>query len=193
MGINLPAPQHVMPAVGSGNVPQIPSERGYIAWTQPIYALTGGSALPTAGTLYLRRIRRVPAGAVTSIVTFVNTAGATLTAGQCFAALFTAAGTLIGQTADQATAWGSTGAKSMPLSGGPYSHGGGDLYVGAWFNGTTGPALIRSGSVTGALTNIGLSAPNLECASANTGLTTTAPATFGTQTSAVFEWWFALA
>ena len=80
----------------------------------------------------------------------------------------------------------------MPLSGGPYPVSAGDYYVGLWYQGTTGPAIIRSGTVSAVLTNAGLSAPNLDMASANTGVTTTAPATLGTQTASVFEWWVAL-
>ncbi|MEU8334806.1 hypothetical protein [Micromonospora tulbaghiae] len=176
-----------------GAQPQIPADRGYLAWTQPPYALSAGSVPTTAGTLYLRRLRRVPAGQATSIITHVVTAGTTLTTGQCFAALFTAAGALVAQTADQSTAWASTGLKTMTLAGGPYPLTAGDYYVGIWFNGTTGPSIIRSASISTVLTNAGLTAGNYEAASANTGLTTTAPASVGTQTAQVFEWWFALA
>ncbi len=175
-----------------GSQPSLPADRGYLAWTQPPYVLAAGSALPTAGTLVLRRIRRVPAGSVSTITTHVAVAGSALTAGQCFAALYTAAGVLIAQTADQASAWASTGLKAMPLAGGPYPLTAGDYYIGVWFNGTTGPAIIRSGSVSSVVTNAGLSAPNLDAASANTGVTTAAPTPFGAQTSFVFEYWFAL-
>ncbi|WBB94191.1 hypothetical protein [Verrucosispora sp. WMMC514] len=174
-------------------VPHQPADRGYLAWTQPPYALVAGTSLPTAGTLNLRRLRRVRAGAATSIVTYVTAAGNTLTAGQCFAALYTAAGALVAQTVDQATAWTSTGLKTMALAGGPHSLAGGDYYVGVWFQGTSGPGLVRSGTIATPLTNAGLAAPNLEAATANTGVTTTAPATLGTLTASVFEWWFALA
>lgn len=176
----------------SSSAPHLASDRGYLGWTQPIYALSAGSALPTAGVLNLRRVRRVSAGNVTNIVAYVTGAGSALTAGQCFAALYTAAGSLVAQTADQASAWGSTGVKSMALAGGPLPIDAGDYYVGVWFNGTTGPSLLRSGSITNALTNAGLTAPNLETATANTGVTTTAPVTLGAQAVGVFEWWFAL-
>lgn len=172
---------------------QAPADRGWLAWTQPPHVLTAGSALTPAGTLQLRRLRRVPAASATSIVTFLTAAGSGLTAGQCFAALYTAAGALIAQTADQSTAWATTGLKTMTLAGGPYTLTAGDYYVGLWYQGTTGPTIIRSGTVSAALTNAGLSSPNFDMASANTGVTTTAPATLGTQTASVFEWWVALA
>lgn len=184
---------HVMPAASAGNQPQLPTDRGYIAWTQPLYVISATTALPTAGVLNLHRVRRVPASTVTSIVVYAAAAGSTLTAGQCFAALYTAAGALIAQTADQATAWASTGLKIMALAGGPYPVTAGDYYVGIWFNGTTGPSLVRSGFANATLANIGLASPNLEAATANTGVTTTAPATLGAQTVNTLEWWVALA
>jgi hypothetical protein len=175
------------------SAPALASDRGYLAWTQPTYVLNGGTALPTAGTVYLRRLRRVPAGSVTSIVTYLSAGGSALTAGQCFAALYTSAGALVAQSVDQAAAWATGGMKTMNLSGGPFPIAAGDYYVGVWFNGTTGPSVGRSGSVTATLTNTGLAAPNLEAASADTSVTTLAPAPLGSQTSILFEWWFALA
>lgn len=178
---------------GSGSyAPQLPTDRGYKAWSMPPFAASVGTALATAGTLYLTRIRRVPAGPVTNIVVFVSTGGTSLTAGQCFASLFTAAGVLLGTTADQATAWGSAGIKTMALSGGAITHGGGDLYAGMWFNGTTGPAMYRGANGSGTLNNVGLSAPNMETATANTGLTTTPPNPFGTQSTGALHYWVAL-
>lgn len=171
---------------------QIPADRGLLGWTQPPVVLTGSTAMPTAGLLSLRLIRRVRAAPVTNIITYVGAAGTSLTAGQCFAALFRSNGSLVAQTADQATAWASTGMKTMALAAGPHALDAGDYYVGAWFNGTTGPAFARSGTIFGALTNVGLAAPNFEMATTDAGVTTTAPSTFGTQTASVFEWWFAL-
>ncbi|HEY9417125.1 MAG TPA: hypothetical protein VIQ30_20395 [Pseudonocardia sp.] len=175
------------------SLPQIPADRGYLAWTQPPYALNGGVIMPTPGMLQLRRLRRVPAATVTSIVGWTLTGGSSLTAGQCFAALYTAAGALIAQTTDQSTAWATTGLKVMPLAGGPYNLAAGDYYVGLWFNGTTGPTFARSGGISSVLTNIGLAAPNLDAAVADLGVTTSAPTTLGAQGLASSEFWFALA
>jgi hypothetical protein len=173
--------------------PSAPADRGYKAWSMPVYSVRSAFAVATAGRLNVVRLRRVPAGTITNVVLGVTTAGSSLTAGQCFAALFTAAGVLVGQTADQAAAWVSAGTKIMPLAGGPYSVAAGDYYVGFWFNGTTGPAFTIGGQASSAdLTNAGLSAPNLDSALADAGLTTTAPATFGAQTSYVIYWWAAV-
>lgn len=172
-------------------VPQIPGDRGYIAWTQPTYTLVQGTAMPTAGLLMLRRLRRVPAASVTNIVTYLTAGGSSLTSGQCFAALYRSDATLVATTVDQAAAWATSGAKTMQLSGGPFSLTGGDYYIGAWYNGTTGPTIVRSGTLNANLSNIGLGS-GYEAASADTGRTTTAPDPFGAQTPVVYEWWFAL-
>ncbi|MFJ1539294.1 hypothetical protein ACIODS_12195 [Micromonospora chalcea] len=182
---------------GSGGVindPSRPADRGYLTWTHPPYANTGVNLIPNAGILYLRRIRRVPPAAVTSILAYVGGGGSALTAGQCGAALYTAAGTLIGQTADQASSWQSGGLKTMPLVGGPYQVTAGDYYVAVWWNGTTSPQLARAGTgLFTALPNAGLAAPAFDAATANGSVTTTAPATLGAQTIAAIEFWFALA
>lgn len=56
---------------------------------------------------------------------------------------------------------------------------------------TTGPSFERYGALA-AMTNVGLSSPNLESATANTGLTTAPPNPFGAQTSAATTNWVAL-
>lgn len=180
------------PAAQVTDTSLVPSDRGWKAWTQPPYVLSASTALPTAGLLTLRRIRRVPATSITNIVTFLGTAGSSLTAGQCFAALFTAAGVLVGQSADQAASWASAGLKTMALAGGPYPLAAGDYYVGVWFNGTTGPAIVRHTGVSNNLSSAGQSAPNLETCSADAGVTTTAPNPFGAQTATGVEYWYAL-
>lgn len=179
-------------STADSNIASLPADRGFKAWTAPPDLAAGSTALPTAGLLMLRRIRRVPATSITNIVTYVAAGGTSLTSGQCFAALYTAAGALVGVTADQATAWAGVGVKTMALAGGPFTVTAGDHYVGVWFNGSAGPAFARNGTLNANLTNVGLSAPNFGAASADSGLTTTAPATFGVQTTVVYEWWFAL-
>lgn len=170
-----------------------PADHNFLAWTvDPGVLPATSSALSSAGTLHLVRLHVPTAISVTNIVIYVSVAGSTLTAGQCFAALYTAAGARVAVTADQATAWASTGVKTMALASGPFSLTAGDHYVGMWFNGTTGPTLARSAGLGAAITNIGLSAPNLRCATADTGLTTAAPATLGAQTAAGILWWVAL-
>lgn len=175
--------------VAGANAFGVPADHGFKAWTFPPDVGPNATALSPAGTLFLRRIRRVPAGALTGAVIFVTTAGSTLTAGQCFASVFTAAGALIGTSADQSGTWNSAGLKLMPLVGGPFTLPAiADLYVGVWYNGTTGPTLARAG-LNGPYTNANLAAPNFIAATSTTGLTTTPPDPFGAQLAGTNSFW----
>lgn len=164
--------------------PALPADHGLLAWNMPISAAVAATAVAVAGRIEFSRLRRVPACTATNLVTLCTTAGSTLTSGQCFGALWTSAGALVGQTTDQATAWASTGVKTMQLSGGPFALAAGDYIVGFWFNGTTGPTFSRYVTSSGlsAITNANLSAPNFNAGTADTGRTTTAPSSLGTQT-----------
>lgn len=177
-------------------VPNLPEDNGLIGWSCPVdYArdVSLASVEVAAGTLRLSRIRRLPAASITNLHLIVTTAGSGLTAGQCFAALYTAAGALIGVTADQSTAWASSGVKSMAIAGGPVSVAAGDYYVGFWYNGTTAPTVLRAGlGSTSGMATIGQASGTFNAANANTGLTTTAPASLGTQTASLLRWWVAV-
>jgi hypothetical protein len=177
-------------------VTTLPADHNYLGWSNPVNQCTAQSALSAsgaAGTLVLLRVRRLPAASVTNVVTFIQTAGSGLTAGQCFGALYSASGTLIGQTADQSTAWASTGVKTMALASGPFNVAAGDYYVGLWYNGTTAPSPIRGGTgFSGAQMNVGQSSGQFDLCTADAGLTTLAPPTLGAQTSANVPFWVAL-
>jgi hypothetical protein len=168
-----------------------PADHGYLSWTSDPGQTTGTALMATAGTLYLMRIHVPAACLVTNIVGWISTAGATLTTNQCWAVLYTAAGAKLSQTADQAAAWVSTGVKVMAL-GAAQQLTAGDYYIGHVFNGTTGPTWTRATPGAAGFANVNLSAPNFRSATADTALTTTAPATFGTQTSFSQGWWSAL-
>jgi hypothetical protein len=175
--------------------PDMATDHGYLAWSMPLYSAAAGGILPTAGTIQLTRIRRVPAGSVSNIIVYVGAGGSSLTSGQCFAALFTAAGGNVGITADQAVAWATSGPKVMPLAVAYTNPAIADLYVGMWFNGTTGPNMMRGGQGSNAAQpNMGLTNGNYVSAFANTGLTNAAsvPGTLGTQTAYALHWWVAL-
>jgi hypothetical protein len=171
---------------------QAPVDRGLKVWNYLPQIAGAGTALPTAGVLNLQRIRRVPSTSITNIVIVVTVGGGTLTAGQCFASLFTAAGALVASTADQAVAWASASVKTMSLAGGPFAVPAGDYYVGLWFNGTTGPTIARHTVASSVMIQLGLTAPDLEACTADTGLTTAAPATLGAQTANAVDFWVAL-
>ena len=164
---------------------------GILAESFQAQTATGGTATATAGRLELVKLKLLFPASVTNIIMGVVTVGNTLTAGQCFAALYTGAGALVGVTADQAAAWVSTGVKTMALASGPFTMAAGYCYVGFWYNGTTAPAMLRAGDQLGH-SECRDGHPNLLHGSADTGLTTTAPATFGAQTVQGTMWWAAL-
>jgi hypothetical protein len=152
-------------------------------------ANVASTPLATAGTFYVVRLHVPVATSATNILTSVVTAGVALTSGQCFAALYQG-GNLLGTTADQSGSWISSGNKTMAISGGPVAVVAGDVFVGFWFNGTTGPAFVRGTSL--AFINFGLTLTSLRFGTANTGLTTTAPGTLGTISAFSTVYWVAL-
>lgn len=173
-----------------------PGDQGLLAWNYDIGgAASGGStALTTAGTVYVMAVPVRSQISVTNILAVLTVNGATLTAGQCFAALYAGAGgTLIGQTADQASAWGAGAVKvvTMALSGGPFLVQPGIVYVAMWFNGTTGPTFFKTGS-SSATANVSLAAAASRFGTANTSVTTTAPGTLGAVSAASNGYWVAL-
>lgn len=174
--------------------PFLPADHGLIAWSVPLDVAAYSSGLNLeggAGVLRLSMIRRIPPCLITNVHVCVTTAGSGLS--NCFAALYTTSGALIGQTANQATAWQSVGVKTMALTGGPYAFAGGNAYVGLWYNGTVQPALCRSGEgAIGPQTTFGQSSGSYNAAVADTGLTTTAPSSLGAQSAAILRWWVAV-
>ena len=180
----------VMSGLSVPYAPAIPSDHGLKAWSWTPTEADNNNELPTAGLLNLVRLRRVPVGPIRNLVLFINSGGDTLTTGQCFAALFTADGTHLRTTADQSVAWATSGIKLMAIT--LYDQTSVvDLYMGFWFNGTTGPSIPRG--ALNDLHNVGLSAPNFAYATADADLTTEAPATIGTQTALSTAWWCGLA
>jgi hypothetical protein len=171
-----------------------PVDHGAIGWTFDPADTQAGTILPTAGRVEVVRIRAT-AALVTNINLHVVTAGGTLTANQCLAALFTDAGVLLSATGNQATAWQSTGMKVCALSAAQAVTPGQWYRVGFYANGTTLPTFARGssvGAVGSDLINYGLSAPTLRFSTADTGRTTTMPGTLGSQTAAPIAWWAGL-
>jgi hypothetical protein len=178
-----------------GQGPTVPADNGFTGWSVPLIypsaaSITSGEGV-AAGTMRGTRIRRFAGGTISNLYICVTTAGATLS--NCFAALYGSDGALFGQTADQSTAWQSTGVKQMALASPAADVPSGDIFVCFWFNGTTAPTLMRIGyALSATQMNYGLSAANSNFFHANTGLTTTAPATIGTKTASGLGFWVAV-
>lgn len=169
----------------------LPDDHGSIAWTYDP-ALSDGSSLVPTGTLNLMRVP-IRAGVSTVSVTMCSTvAGVTLTAGQNLMGLYSSAGVLVAQTADQTASWLSTGTKTMawtgatPLAPGMY-------WVAMLTNGTTAPQIQRGQTNAANAINYGLTAANSRFGTFGAGLTAL-PASFSPAaiTQAFIAFWAAV-
>lgn len=154
--------------------------RGFKAWTTDPNTTNATLILTTTNEIAVK----VPTPntiLVSNISVFVSTAGSSLTSGQNLATLYRADGTLLSSTADQTTAWASSGGALMPLTTPQTLQGspGGYCWVGLLSNGTT-PVTLRAGSGQAALVNITGTGTASGAAmwSALIGTGRTAPATF---------------
>jgi len=182
------AGDHIHSTLAANSAP----DHNYLAWTgEPAVYGAATTILASNGLMYVARIALREAKTISTISMYCVVQGATLTSGQNFAALYSGAGALLSQSVDQSTAWATIGLKAMTLAG-PQAVPAGYVYVGLWGNGTTLPTFARASHQAAGLSNAGLAAPNLRFATADTGRTTTAPATIGTQTASLIQWWIAL-
>jgi hypothetical protein len=172
-----------------------PPDYGLLAWDFDPSICASTTTLGSAGTLQLQRVHVPVTSSVTNIVMYLGTVAVGGTSGQNFAGLWNASGgAQVGITADMtATFGGSGGLKVMALASGPFLIAAGDYYVGYYWNaGTSGPGWARANTIAGTLTNMSLASPDLICATANTGLTTTPPSTLGAQSINSHNWWCGL-
>jgi hypothetical protein len=146
-----------------------PADHGYLAW-----ALDPGSLVnqttQTAGVLYGTRLEIRRTLTVTNVVLFCSTAGSTLTSGQNLVGLYNSSGTRIGVSADQTTAWGTSGVKTAALASGPFALSAGYVWVVLVTNGTT-PPQFGTGSLFSVGANAGLTAAGTRFASQGTSQT----------------------
>lgn len=168
-------PTPVIPQTGLINV---------LGWSLDPASQTGGTAgssLSAAGTMNGARLWVPVDCTANNIQVYVTNIGVTLTSGQCFAAIYTTAGALLGQSVDQATNWStSTGVKSAALSA-PVALTAGFYDIALWANGTTMPKFAALS--TSNVGNWTASSAAARFFTADTGLTTTAPATRTTRST----------
>lgn len=126
------------------------ADAGFLAWTYDSSIANGGTdAAMTSGTVYLSQfIVRQPITA-TNIAVYVTQIGGTLTSGQNFLGIYNSAGTRMGVTADQTTAWGTTGYKSAALTA-PVALTPGKYWVAYLGNGTTPTRFARAAGILNA-------------------------------------------
>jgi hypothetical protein len=158
---------------------------GLLGWAYDPVSCNGGAASPS-GVLTGSRVHLLKDSTVTNLVLVVSVAGAGLISGRCFAVLYSTAGTVLGVTADQSVAWATAGSKSMALAGGPVALTAGFYDVAWWSVGGTPPQMLKS--VNTVSVNLSLAAANLRFWTANTALTSTAPARSTKSASSAAFW-----
>jgi hypothetical protein len=183
----------------------VPSSFGLIDWNFPYTWATGtGSAVTTAGLLYLTKVPMSGGTTITNLWFKIATAASGATTGQNFGGLYSSTGKLLATTGDLTTAIGTnTGAIQAPLSAAYTTTTADTFYVGFFFNaGTTLPVLsCYTGFVTvtssvasfGSVTTFGNTAAKYPYSvSATTGNTTAMPASItmasNTATGAYVYW-----
>lgn len=154
-------------------------------WTSDPADATTFLVLPTAGTLYTAKVHFPVEKSIGAIQIELLAPGINLTAGQCKASIYQG-GVLLGTTVDQAAAWATDGPKPMSLTA-PVLVPAGDVDIAIWFNGDVGPAVLANAAKA---PNMALADPRF--ATADTGVTTTAPAVLGAKTALDFSLWCAL-
>lgn len=174
-------------AAGTNAYDWSPSDQALTAWSFDPTIASNASALPAAGVMYMARLAVPSSSTITNIAIDITTAGSGLTSSG--GAIYQN-GALLGQTADQSSAWTTTNTKTMPISGGPVSVSPGYVYVAVWANGTTLPAIARGNGRSNI--NIGTSSTNYRFASTGSGITTSPPATLGSLTASSISWWFGI-
>lgn len=163
-----------------------PSDSGFVGWTfDPI--LQTLSQNPNGATLYAFAVD-LPAATITKIYLCVTNGG---TSTNTFFAMYNAAGTLLAQSTNQAAIWGTgIGVKTVTIA--PGATAAGKYYLTFWTDTGAGQvAQLGNPSGSNGFTNGLLTAGSFRTCTANTGLTTTAPPTMGTQSSLNTLYWMA--
>ena len=160
----------------------LPEDSGYLEWNfDPSVAVGTQTPLPTNGGVYLIRVNIRVARSVTNVIVYLGTLGGNLTSGENFAGLYDSSGNLIGSSADQTAIWntgGSTGLKTIALSGGPFAVSAGFADVALMSNWTsTGPApsFGRAQNFNATISNPGLSVTGARWATSASSGTTSLP------------------
>jgi hypothetical protein len=168
-----------------------PQAYSYKAWTyDPVHIYNGGTV--SSGYLYVAAIYIPFATTVTNVLLHIGVIDAALVSGRNFAALYQD-GNRLGATADQTTAWGTAGIKTMALSGGAVSVNAGLAYVGWFANNGSATTTLAFGRTLGAsgVTAV-YNSPLTRYAYANSGLTTATPATLTGFTAVNSAFWAAV-
>lgn len=136
-----------------------PSDAGFLSWNYSPQQIGANSTGTASGTVKMARLPRfTQSKTVTSVCFVLGTATTTPTAGQCFAALYNAAGTRVAVSADISALLGTTGLNTWAMTA-PVVCPVGDYYAALLINAAT-PSTLGEVSTYGvsSVLNAGLSA-----------------------------------
>lgn len=148
----------------------LPSDHGFITWSQDPATLRSAGDTTTAGVVYLVKLKVPVAGNISNLHVGVVTAGATLTTNQNFLGLYSSSGTLLATSPDMTTAFGTTGFKTGAIT--PTAVSVGYVYLGILTNGTTPPIFgTGGGHGVATVTNANLTTATARWLTSGTGQT----------------------
>lgn len=165
-------------AVGLYASPWLPNDAGlppYLAWTFPTQICSAASQISNSTLLMRVNVRQQVSVSNVSIAISGATGGG-LTTNQNFLGLYAGqtvgtftAGTRVAISADQTSAFQTSGIITAALVGGPYTLPAAFYWVAILSNGGTLPSLARAPAITNAITNYGMTAANSAAASTSGG------------------------
>lgn len=165
-----------------------PDIHGFLAWAFDPVMCNNTYTLATAGTMYVIRIPIKKAMTISNIHLSIATGGGTLA--NSYVAIYQN-NTLLRQSSDQSTSWQSADFKTISITATNVVAGSIEiaLWVGSW---VSAPVFHRAAGQSSALTNAYLAAANSRFATADTGITTTAPNSLGTHSQSTVAIWAAV-
>jgi hypothetical protein len=171
-------PQTMVPPVPSV---WMPSDNGMLAWTtEP--SVVNANIQPVSGAFLGATLKLDQAATISNIICGISTAGATFTANRNYAGIYSiTTGALLAQTADQASTWNSSGAKTMPVTS-AISLAAGQYMVGVITTATTIP-IFTGTTLHSFMANYGRTTNALRAHYSATPTQTSMPATIPAATS----------
>jgi hypothetical protein len=171
------------------------TDQGFLTWAFDPVAATQTSSVVTSGTANVVKVKLTGTTNVTGFLLSIGAAASTPGGTGNFGALYNSSKTLLGTSADQSASWNTSGVKQanfVAASAGSLTNLAPDWYYFVFWMTWTGTAPTVRAGVNSSIVNASLTAANSRYATADTGLTTTAPATLGTFAASNPSWWVAL-
>lgn len=139
------------------------------AWAgSPGYCTSGAL---TFGRIQLNKVWLRAAATLSTVHLNIAVAGAGLTSSQNFVAIYDASGNQVAISADQTTAWGTTGVKDTAMAT-PYAAAAGGYYIAVLSNGSTTPPSLTAHRISGSgMINYGLTLATARTLQTSTGNT----------------------